>query len=89
METLLAANCFAQSCGCSKKKSSTDGNAYFVVMLGSISIAKRIGPREILDSIGRGMDEVAVVKCHGGDHSKKSIFSYMFFGMDKILGPNK
>ena len=53
-----------------KKKSSTDGNAYFVGMPGSISIAKRIGPREILDSIGRGLEDVAVVKCHGGDHSK-------------------
>ena len=27
-------------------------------------------PREMLDSIGGGLEEVAVVKCHGVDHSK-------------------
>ena len=60
-----------------KKSSRTDGNAYFVGMLGSIPVSKRIGPREILDSIGQGLEEVAVVKCHGGDHSKTQ--SKLFF----------
>ena len=42
---------------------STDGNAYFVGVLGSIPVAKRIGSREILDSIGPGLHEQTGLRC--------------------------